>query len=138
MNTNGKVRVEVRSREVPVRTIELPKHIGTSSGYFFSYPGGHAVVYESVLDDSQQRAIDEAKRLSHELGLQLEIVDAAKSNPLRRTLSALISLGRSQPSLTLTTSWSDSERRPVRGPPSPLRLRTSTPLASDCNPGQTV
>lgn len=96
MSKVGKVRVEVKSRRVPVRTVEFVTHpilpigtISTSVGSF-SGPGlrrERVVVYESVLDEEQRRAIDEGHRLACNLGLELEVVDKSKSSLLGRLLS---------------------------------------------------
>lgn len=103
--TNGdKVRIAVRSHRVPVGVIEFQKPIEVQSGFSYSSTE-RRVVYESIFDDSQLQAIEEARRLSRDLGLQLEIVDMASTNPLRSMISRITSLGRSTPSLVLTKSW---------------------------------
>lgn len=101
MSSSGKVKVVVRSRRVPVRTVEFATHpimpVGT-----YSTPVGNlsssvlrrerVVVYESVLDEDQRRAVDEGHRLACNLGLELEVIDESKRSIFKRLWS---SFGRS-------------------------------------------
>jgi hypothetical protein len=105
MSTGGKVRVLVSSHRVPSRTIEIQIPLGIQGGYFFRPTIERKIVYESVYDESQLRAIGEARRLSEELGLQLQIVDTANVNPVRRALSKFKPFRGAPPSLVLTKSW---------------------------------
>jgi len=52
-----------------------------------------AIVYESALDNPQLRATDEAKSLSNDLRLRLEIVYMSRANPIRMAPSKLVSFG---------------------------------------------
>lgn len=87
MSTNGKVRVVVRSRQVPARTVEFTAY---PVGSFYSRGvTRRAVVFEPVLDDGQRKAVEEGGRVAHSLGLELEVVDQSKLGFLRRALSSL-------------------------------------------------
>jgi hypothetical protein len=48
-----------------------------------------SVLYEDILDEPQQRLLDEARRLAESSCLDLEIVDLAKVNLLQRALLRL-------------------------------------------------
>lgn len=96
MISEGKVRVVVRSRKVPIGTIDFrePIYSGSTAGLLVGARRNRLVLYGSVLDEQHRRAIEEGDRISRSLGLQLEIVDASKQGILRRLLS---SLGRATP-----------------------------------------
>ncbi len=47
------------------------------------------VVYEKALDPSDQKVLDEARKLSSSLGLKLEVVDRSDSGILGRVAAAL-------------------------------------------------
>jgi len=87
MSSSGKVRVMVRTRKVPVGTAIVTKPMFTASGVFLGSSTSRVVLFDSRLDESQRTAIKEGRRLSRRLGLDLEVVDASKSNPFRRLLS---------------------------------------------------
>jgi len=95
----GKLRLFIKSKKVPVRMTEFsrPTAIGP---WIVSHSPVRAVVYESILDDSQTRLVADAKRLADSSGLDLEVVDLAKMGLLRRTVWARL-VG---PSLTGTFS----------------------------------
>ena len=102
MSPDGKVRVLVRSRKVPTRTIELRRPLYSQSGVMVGTQISQAVLYENSFDVSHQRAIEEAKKLSCNLGLDLEVVDRSTWNPLRRIVSALSGSHTPRPSVVLT------------------------------------
>jgi len=104
MTAGDRVKIVVRSRKVPARVIEFQRPILLSSGLAVQSTE-RRLVYESILDDSQREALEEARRLSRDLGLELEVVDTAKANSIWRTLSRFFSPRRSAPSLILTKSW---------------------------------
>jgi hypothetical protein len=87
MSSSGKVRVMVRTRKVPVGTTVVTKPMFTPSGVFLGLGASRVVLFESMLDDADRTAIKEGRRLSRRLGLDLEVVDASRSNPFRRLLS---------------------------------------------------
>jgi hypothetical protein len=98
MSKAGKVKVVVRSRRVPVRTVEFAPRLNYTFGAasspvsYASAPSlnrQRAVIYESVLDDKFQRAIDEGERLACNLGLELEVIDESRLGLFRRVLSHL-------------------------------------------------
>ena len=87
MSSGGKVRVMVRTRKVPVGTTIVTKLMFTPSGVFLGSTTSRVTLFDSRLDDAHRTAIKEGRRLSRRLGLDLEVVDASKSNPFRRLLS---------------------------------------------------
>jgi hypothetical protein len=91
MTSDGKVQVVVRSRRVPVRTVDsvVPAIIGAGFLIYRNPPSERAVIYESVLDDEHRRAIEEGQRVANNLGLELQVVDLSKLGFLRRVLSSL-------------------------------------------------
>lgn len=106
--TDGRsVRVLVRSRRVPVRTTVVQTPLYFPFGRLVQTAPRQEVVYESVYDEPQLRAIDEARRLSCNLGLQLRVVDATKSGVFNRFLSTM--LGIKGPLLILPDSPHTSE-----------------------------
>lgn len=103
MTPEGKVRVLVRSKKVPLRTFEVRRPLYSSSGVLLGSQTARGVVYGTSLDDSHAKAIEEGRKLSCNLGLELEVVDRSSMNPLRRVLSA-VSRGSQGASLVLTAA----------------------------------
>ena len=95
MSSDGKVQVVVRSRRVPVRTVDFSVPVFSASGIFMGTRSNRLVLYGSALDDTHRRAIEEGQKLSCNLGLDLEVVDTSKSGLFRRILSSF-SLGGSE------------------------------------------
>ena len=93
--SEGKVQVVVRSRKIPVETIELNLTRMSSPGALVAKERNRAILYRDALDEENQRAIQEGRRLADEMGLRLEVVDESRSSFFRRALS---SLGRGSPS----------------------------------------
>lgn len=96
--SDGRVKVVVRSKKVPMRVIELANRPVMRVGAVAApagvptHPGPHgkrAVVFEYVLDDGHKRAIEEGRRLARTLGLELEVVDSAKKGPFGKAISLL-------------------------------------------------
>ena len=79
----GKLRVFVRSRKVPVGLTEFTRPV-MNGLWILSQSSARAVVYESVLDESQAKLLEEARRLSDSSGLDLEVVDLGKMGLFRR------------------------------------------------------
>ena len=107
MSSSGKVRVVVRSRQVPVRTVDFTEPVYSASGVLLWTKKNTRVLYDTVLDEEHKRAIEEGHKLSHKLGLELEVVDASKGGIFRRLLS---SLGIGRPGPTLEVSPLANER----------------------------
>jgi hypothetical protein len=111
LSGSGKVKVVVRSRRVPVRTVEFATHpilpVGT-----YSTPIGNMsnsglrreriVVYESVLDEDQRRAVDEGQRLACNLGLEMEVIDESKLGIFRRMWTSLGRNGSWKPEVVVS------------------------------------
>jgi hypothetical protein len=87
MSFTGKVRVMVRSRRVPVETAVIGRPIITPHGMFGTVPK-RTIVYRTKFDQSDEEAIQEGRRLSSDLGLDLEVVDLSRLNPFRRLASS--------------------------------------------------
>ena len=102
MSTDGRLRVFVRSRKVPVRTIEFSRPLYSASGVLVGMQTSRALLYAQTFDDSHRKAIEEARKLSCTLGLEFEVVDKSRSNPLRRIIYALAGDRSAEPSLALT------------------------------------
>lgn len=111
MTPEGKVRVLVRSKKVPLRTFEVRRPVYSSSGVLLGSQTDHGVLYATSLDDSHAKAIEEGRKLSCNLGLELEVVDRSGLNPFRRVFSAL-SGGYRGPSVVLTAA--PAEANPAR------------------------
>jgi hypothetical protein len=106
MSSNGKVRVLVKSRKVPTGVIQLRQTTYLLSGI----PGipmkttrtEHRVLYDYVLDEDHQRAIEEARKLAGSLCLDLEVIDSRNWSFLGRLLSFLDGRGGGNPSIVVT------------------------------------
>jgi hypothetical protein len=101
MSSEGRVRVLVESRSVPTRTIEFYRPIYSPTGLLVGSERSSAVVYEPSYDSSHERAIEEGRKLSSDLGLGLEVVDKSRWNPVRRLVSALATGSARRPTLVL-------------------------------------
>lgn len=102
MRSEGKVRVIVRSRKAPARVVDVSLPTFTPSGVFIGMARNRRVVYDHVLDDEHRRAIEAGRKLSSDLGIELEVIDAGRRNVLGRVLSSL-GLGSNSPSLQVTS-----------------------------------
>jgi len=89
MSSSGKVRVVVRTRRVPVGTALISAPVFSASGVVIGSRTDRMVVFDSRLDEAHRRAINEGRRLSCALGLELEVIDSAKRGGLRGVLSYL-------------------------------------------------
>ena len=106
MSGSGKVKVLVNSKRIPVRTLRTTRPIFSYSGVPLGNQESVGVLYGSSISDSDLRAIDEAKKLSCNLGLDLEIIEMSTVNPLRRLISAITGTN-SGPSVVLIPSPSE-------------------------------
>jgi len=120
MSLNSKVKVVVRSRKVPVRTVDFSLPSYSPSGVFIGLQTRRAVLYDTSLDATHRKAIEEGRRLSDTLGLQLEVVDASKSGLFARVLAMLGRNGLDHPAVVVAPSESQTEgtvpceSRPIR------------------------
>jgi hypothetical protein len=101
MSPEGKVRVLVRSKRVPVRIVTISRPTVSVGGLMVGTQTTRAFVYDTSYDDQYRRAIHAAKKLSCNLDLDFEIVDRSRSNPIRRLISALAGGHSGSPSLTV-------------------------------------
>jgi hypothetical protein len=88
-SSNGRVRAVVRSSRVPVDLTQFTMLTPSPAG-FPATRTVRSVVYANVLDESQQRILDSAKRLAQTSDLDLEVVDLGKQNALRRVVSRIL------------------------------------------------
>jgi hypothetical protein len=108
LSSSGKVRVVVRSREVPIRTVDFNEPVYSTSGALLWTRKSTLVLYDSVLDEEHKRAIEEGHKLSHKLGLELEVIDASKGGVIRKALSSL-GIGRPGPTLEVSPQADECE-----------------------------
>jgi len=106
VSPDGTIRVFVSSRKVPARRIAIHRPVYSPSGVVLGTQTNYSVVYEKELADSHQRVIEEAKKLSCNLGLTLEVIDRSISSPFRRLISTIT--GGRTPQLVLSFNPSDS------------------------------
>jgi hypothetical protein len=112
MSRGGRVRIVVRSRKVPARTVDVIEPIYSTSGIPMGTRRNRLVVYDFVLDEEHNRAIQAGQKLACNLGLELEIIDAGKRSILGRVLS-LLGRGRGGgPTLEITPSPKGGQEMP--------------------------
>jgi hypothetical protein len=111
MISGGKVQVVVRSRRVPTGTVDVrePVYSGSASGILVCTRSNRIVLYDYVLDEDHKRAIEEGRRLSRRLGLELVVVDVSKQGVLRRMLTSLDFGASRGPTLVVAPVCSESE-----------------------------
>jgi hypothetical protein len=88
MSAGGRVRVVVRSRRVPAGTVQVQQKMYSPYGISVTTTS-RQVLYDYVLDEDHQRAIEEARRLAGNLCLDLEVVDSGRQGFLGRLASSL-------------------------------------------------
>ncbi len=89
MRTEGKVQVVVKSRKVPIDEVCYTEPVYSASGFLVSSTVRRVLLYGTTLDEEYQKAIDEGRKVSQSLGLNLEVVDAARRGVVGRILSIL-------------------------------------------------
>lgn len=109
MSPEGKVQVVVKSRRIPLRTVEVSEPIFSPSGVFMGTRSNRVILYGSVLDEGHRRAIEEGQRLSCDLGLELEVVDASKKGLFGRVRSSLGLGGAGGPTLVVSPLSTECE-----------------------------
>jgi len=109
MSLNSKVKVVVKSRRVPVGTVDVSLPSYSPSGVFIGLQTRRAVLYDTSLDTTHRKAIEEGRRLSDTLGLQLEVVDASKSGLFDRVLAMLGRNGLDHPAIVVAPFESQTE-----------------------------
>jgi hypothetical protein len=87
--SNGRIKVVVRSSRVPVGLTQFtmpglgPIGLATSTRV-------RSVIFADVLDEPQQRLLEEARRLARASCFDLEVVDLGKQNLFQRAVSRLL------------------------------------------------
>ena len=102
MSSGGRVRVLVRSRRVPAGVVRLNQTTYSLTGIPIATRTDHKVLYDYVLDEDHQRAIDEAKKLARSLCLGLEVIDSGKQGFFTRLFSSLGQGGTRNPTVELS------------------------------------
>ena len=114
MSSDGRVRVVVRSRRVPVDVVEFHQSLYSPSGIPMGIRTHRQVLYAYVLGEDHQRTIEEAAKLARSLCLGLEVIDSGKNGFFRRLLLSLGRSGANTPSIVVspppTSMTSDSSR----------------------------
>lgn len=105
MSANGKVRVVVRARKEPIGTTLVSTPLFTSWGHLLGYRTDRITIYGPKLDGEQQRAVEEARRISSMLGLEIEVVHSGKWGFLGRVLSSLGFDGFGRPSIEVSPAF---------------------------------
>ena len=87
--SNGKIKAVVRSKRIPVgvSVFTMPGPIAMGSRAATSV---RTVLYANVLDESQQKILDEARRIARASNLDLEVEDLGRQSALRRAMSRLV------------------------------------------------
>ena len=101
MSSDGKVRVLVKSRKVPAGMVQLQQTTYMLSGIPTTRTD-RRVLYDYVLDDDHQKAIEEARKLARALSLDLEIVDSARRGFFGRLLGSLGRGGAGNPTIEVS------------------------------------
>jgi hypothetical protein len=109
MSLNSKVKVVVKSRRVPVGTVDISLPSFSPSGVFIGMQTRRAVLYDRSLDTEHQKAIEEGRRLSDSLGGHLEVVDASKSGLFGRVLASLGRRELDRPAIVVAPFMSQAE-----------------------------
>ena len=102
MSYEGKVRVLVKSRKVPDGIVNLRQTTYSFSGIPIATRTDHKVLYNYVLDEEHQRAIEEARKLAGSLSLGLEVIDSGKQGFLGRLLSSFGRGGAGNPTIEVS------------------------------------
>ena len=104
MSREGKIRVVVRSRKVPARTVDITEPVYSMSGIPMETRRNRLVVYDYVLDEEYNKAIQAGRKLACNLGLEFEVIDASRKGILGRVLSSLGRGGGRGPTFEVTIS----------------------------------
>jgi hypothetical protein len=86
---NGKLQLVMKSERM-VRIVEFDMPIMTRYGKVGATKK-RATVYEYVFDEGQMRAMSEARKLTNESGLVLEVTDLSRQSGLRRMIRQRLS-----------------------------------------------
>ncbi len=104
MSPEGRVQVVVRGRKVPVGTILVTEPVYATFGIRVGTKATRRVLYDTVYGDEHRRAVEEAQKLAHSLGMGLEVVDESRLGPLARIRFVLGRGGSRYPSVVVTPS----------------------------------
>ena len=128
MSTAGKVRVVGRSKRVPVETAVFGRRVVTAHGVFGAVPR-HVILYNSRFDRRDEEAIQEGRRLSSDLGLDLEVVDLSRTSRFKRL--ALAFLGDGSPTTII--------HAPSLGMPGLVAASSDEACnCAECNPSSSI
>jgi hypothetical protein len=99
MSADGRVRVLVKSRRVPSGMVHLHHTTYSLYGVPMVTRTDHRMLFDYVLGEDHQRAIEEARKLAGSLGLGLEVVDSGKQGFFGRLLSSFGRGGAENPTI---------------------------------------
>ena len=102
MSSDGKVRVWVKSRRVPSRVVQIRQTTYLLSGIPMATRTDHRLLYDYILDEDYQRAIEEARKVAGSLSLDLEVIDSGKKGFFGRLLSFLGRGGVGSPTIEVS------------------------------------
>jgi len=103
MSSNGKVRVLVKSRKVPTGVIQLHQTTYLFSGIPMKTTRmERRVLYDYVLGEDHQRAVEEARKLAGSLCLDLEVIDSRNQSLFGRLMSFLDGRNGQNPSIEVS------------------------------------
>jgi hypothetical protein len=102
MSPDGKVQVKVRSRKVPIATINRTEPIYSTSGVLVGYKPVTQVLFGTSIGQEHRRTIEAAQRLACTLGLDLEVVDDSKSGFFSRLASRFSRVSTGHPAVVIS------------------------------------
>ncbi len=120
MSGEGKVRVVIRSRRVPIGIVNRTVPIFTPTGVLVGSTPSQTLLYDTSVDEENQRTISEAQKLARRLGLGLEVFDQARAGLVTRLL---LRLGRNDAASAGVT---------VLAQPSPVTPSSSPTFSRGC------
>ena len=100
--TNGVLKVVVRGKKEPVKRIAISRPFYSATGVPLGSHVSFGVVYGTSFDQASSLAIDEARKISSRLCMELEVVRRGGPGLLRRAMSSLAP--RSRPEQTVVYS----------------------------------
>jgi len=89
MSTQGEIVAYVRSKNVPSYSETYGRLSYTGSGSPIR-ESRRVFAYKQVLDDTQQKMVEDAKRLASSLGAAFREVDMAGSSPLKKLVDKVL------------------------------------------------
>jgi fructoselysine-6-P-deglycase FrlB-like protein len=92
MTENGKMVIFVDSSPAPARTIQFSSPMFSTTGVMLGVRTRTGVVFQRSDGEARRLAVREAKGLACRLGMELEVIDRARSGLIRRLASAIVAV----------------------------------------------